>query len=58
MKRNVDFWTFGACMVASFGSGWATAMLSDVPPEKALASGIIAMCSYVLGKQQTPMSNG
>lgn len=52
---NQDAWMFMACTVASFGSGWATAMLSDVEPFKALAAGIVAAAAYILGKQQTPM---
>jgi hypothetical protein len=38
----------------SFGSGWATAILSDVTPTKALASGVVAAAAYWLGKQQDP----
>lgn len=43
-----------ASVVASFGSGWATAILSDVSPEKAVASGIVAAGAYWLGQVQTP----
>lgn len=38
----------------SFGSGWATAILSDVSPEKALASGVVAAGTYWLGSRQQP----
>jgi len=41
-------------VVASFGSGWATAVLSDVSLEKAVASGVVAAGAYWLGQQQTP----
>jgi hypothetical protein len=41
-------------VVAAFSSGWATAVLSDVSPEKAIASGVVAAGAYWLGQQQTP----
>lgn len=43
-------------VVASFGSGWATAVLSDVSAEKAIASGVVAAGAYWLGQQQTPVT--
>lgn len=44
---------FVGCAAASFGSGWATAILSDVDGTKALAAGIVTAAAYVLGNQQT-----
>lgn len=44
----------GISLIASFGSGWATAVLTDVTPEKAIASGVVACAAYWLGQQQTP----
>ena len=40
-------------LLASFGSGWATAVLTDVTPEKAIASGVVACAAYWLGQRQT-----
>ncbi len=51
----LDILTFIASAVASFGCGWATAMLMDVPPHKAMASGIVSFAFYVLGNQQSPL---
>ena len=42
-------------LIASFGSGWATAVLTDVTPEKAIASGVVACAAYWLGQRQTPV---
>jgi hypothetical protein len=49
------FLKFIASSIAAFGSGWATAVLSDVTHEKAIASGVVAFCAYVLGNQQSPL---
>lgn len=53
MDKSMMF-KLGLSLVASFGSGWATAVLTDVTPEKAIASGVVACCAYWLGQQQTP----
>ena len=47
---------FVVSAAASFGSGWAAAILTDVTPQKAIASGIVALCAYVLGNQQSSVS--
>jgi hypothetical protein len=47
---------FTISVLASFGSGWAAAILTDVSAEKALASGIVAAAAYILGNRQTTVS--
>lgn len=44
-------------VIASFGSGWAAAVLTDITPQKAIASGIVAAAAYFLGKQQAPLGD-
>lgn len=39
-------------LVASFGTGYATAILQDVTFDKAVAGGIVAAGAYILGNQQ------
>lgn len=38
--------------LASFGAGWSTGVLSDLSAEKAIATGIATLCTYILGSQQ------
>ena len=39
-------------VAASFGAGWAGAVLSDVSYDKAIASGVVAACTWYLGNRQ------
>lgn len=43
-------------ILVSFGMAWGTAILSDVEPIKALASGLVAAGTWWLGNQQKPVS--
>ena len=39
----------------SFGTGWGTAVMSDVSGEKAVASGVVAAAAWWLGNRQNPV---
>lgn len=41
-----------AGVLASFGGGWATAILSGTTGTKATASGIVSAATYYLGQRQ------
>jgi hypothetical protein len=38
--------------IAAFGVGWGGAVLQELPMLKAIASGIIPACTYLLGNRQ------
>jgi len=47
----------GAISLAlSFGTGWGTAVMSDVSGEKAIASGVVAAAAWWLGNRQAPVT--
>lgn len=52
--RLLSIAKFVGCIIASFGAGWATGVLSDVSSLKAIAQGVVTACAYVLGNQQAP----